>query len=221
MRLGLFKARADLHVDARRPEQVPGFTCVEDVFGVGVARSFGNRSRIRTRDSSNCATGPSAMEGRGRTRQELRYRRGLAIAARQIRGREDSPRRIVGLQSPRGCADDEDPRHAPALLVAGRHDHARRITGVASNPTCRRGSRRGEWVPWARADEGRPVKPGTVEAWARDATNPVRGYYGLRKGYRGRFANYVAPVLELLGFAELEHGPRNNRIKAVGDRTTR
>ncbi len=80
---------------------------------------------------------------------------------------------------------------------------------------------RGDWVPLGNADEGKPVKPGTVEAWARDATNPVRGYYGLRKGYRGRFANYVAPVLELLGFAELEHGPRNNRIKAVGDRTTR
>lgn len=74
---------------------------------------------------------------------------------------------------------------------------------------------RGDWVPLGNADEGKPVQPGTVEAWARDAANPVRGYYGLRKGYRGRFANYVAPVLELLGLAELEHGPRNNRIKAV------
>lgn len=73
----------------------------------------------------------------------------------------------------------------------------------------------GDWVPLGNADEGKPVRPGTVEAWARDETNPVRGYYGLRPGYRGRFANYVTPVLELLGRAELEHGARNNRVRAI------
>lgn len=73
---------------------------------------------------------------------------------------------------------------------------------------------RGDWVALGNADEGKPVQEGTVEAWARDVTNPVGGYYGLRKGYRGRFANYVCPVLELLGLAELEHGARNNRVKA-------
>ncbi len=73
---------------------------------------------------------------------------------------------------------------------------------------------RGDWVTLGNADEGKPVAEGTVEAWARADDNPVGGYYGLRKGYRGRFANYVAPVLELLGLAELEHGARNNRIKA-------
>ena len=72
----------------------------------------------------------------------------------------------------------------------------------------------GDWMPLGNADEGKPVKEGTLEAWARDEGNPVGGYYGLRKGYRGRFANYVGPVLELLGFAELEHQPRNNRIRA-------
>lgn len=71
----------------------------------------------------------------------------------------------------------------------------------------------GDWMPLGNADEGKPVQPGTVEAWARDAKNPVGGYYGLRKGYRGRFANYVTPVLELLGRVELEHGPRNNRVR--------
>lgn len=74
---------------------------------------------------------------------------------------------------------------------------------------------RGDWVALGTADEGKPVQKGTVEAWARDAANPVGGYYGLRKGYRGRFANYVCPVLELLGLAELEHAARNNRIKAI------
>ena len=72
----------------------------------------------------------------------------------------------------------------------------------------------GDWVPLGNADEGKPVKDGTLEAWARSGDNPVGGYYGLRKGYRGRFANYVGPVLELLGLAELEHNARNNRIRA-------
>lgn len=72
-----------------------------------------------------------------------------------------------------------------------------------------------DWMPLGNADEGKPVTPGTVEAWARSDSNPVKGYYGLRKGYRGRFANYVPPVLELLGLAELEHNARNNRVRAI------
>ena len=73
----------------------------------------------------------------------------------------------------------------------------------------------GDWMPLGNADEGKPTKPGTLEDWARSESNPVGGYYGLRKGYRGRFANYVGPVLELLGLAELEHQPRNNRIRGI------
>jgi len=72
----------------------------------------------------------------------------------------------------------------------------------------------GDWMPLGNADEGKPAKEGTLEAWARSPDNPVGGYYGLRKGYRGRFANYVAPILELLGLAELEHNAMNNRIRA-------
>jgi hypothetical protein len=72
-----------------------------------------------------------------------------------------------------------------------------------------------DWMPLGNADEGKPVTDGTVEAWARNDSNPVGGYYGLRKGYRGRFANYVPPVLELLGLVELEHGARNNRVRAL------
>ncbi len=73
---------------------------------------------------------------------------------------------------------------------------------------------RGDWVPLGNADEQKEVKPGTVEAWARAEDNPVGGWYGLRKGYRGRFGNYVPPVLEHLGLAEVEHQPRNNRMRA-------
>ena len=72
----------------------------------------------------------------------------------------------------------------------------------------------GDWVMLGSADEGKPVAEGTVEAWARSDTNPVGGYYGLKKGLRGRFANYVPPVLEVLGLAELEHNARNNRMRA-------
>lgn len=73
----------------------------------------------------------------------------------------------------------------------------------------------GDWMPLGNADEGKPTKDGTLENWARSEDNPVQGYYGLRKGYRGRFANYVSPTLELLGLVELEHNARNNRVRAI------
>jgi hypothetical protein len=74
---------------------------------------------------------------------------------------------------------------------------------------------RGDWMALGNADEGKPTKPDTVEDWARSAGNPAGGWYGLRKGYRGRFATYVPPVLEHLGLAEVEHNPRNNRMRAL------
>ena len=73
----------------------------------------------------------------------------------------------------------------------------------------------GDWMPLGNADEGKPTKEGTLEHWARSESNPIGGYYGLRKGYRGRFANYVTPVMELLGLVELEHNARNNRVRAI------
>jgi hypothetical protein len=72
----------------------------------------------------------------------------------------------------------------------------------------------GGWMELGNADEGKAVKEGSLEAWARSEDNPVGGYYGLRKGYRGRFANYVMPVLEHLGLVEIEHNPKNNRVRA-------
>jgi hypothetical protein len=72
----------------------------------------------------------------------------------------------------------------------------------------------GDWMPLGSADEQKPAADGTVEAWARSADNPVGGWYGLRKGYRGRFAMYVPPLLEELGLAEVTHDPRNNSMRA-------
>jgi hypothetical protein len=73
---------------------------------------------------------------------------------------------------------------------------------------------RGDWVALGNADEQKPAAEGSVEAWARAEDNPVGGWYGLKKGMRGRFGNYVPPVLEALGLAEVEHNPRNNRMRA-------
>jgi hypothetical protein len=73
---------------------------------------------------------------------------------------------------------------------------------------------RGDWVALGNADEQKPAAEGTVEAWARSPANPVGGWYGLKKGLRGRFGNYVPPILEALGLAEVEHGARNNRMRA-------
>jgi hypothetical protein len=74
--------------------------------------------------------------------------------------------------------------------------------------------RHGDWMPLGAADEQKPAAPGSVEAWARATENPVGGWYGQKKGLRGRFGLYVPPLLEALGKVELEHNARNNRVRA-------
>ena len=73
----------------------------------------------------------------------------------------------------------------------------------------------GDWMELGAADEKKEPKPGTVEAWGRSPDNPVGGFYGLRKGYRGRFGMYLPPLMEALGLAELTHEKRNNRMRAT------
>ena len=74
---------------------------------------------------------------------------------------------------------------------------------------------RGDWVPLGGADEQKPAKEGTVEAWARSPDNPVGGWYGLKKGLRGRFGVYMPPLMEALGLVELTHDAKNNRMRAI------
>ena len=74
-----------------------------------------------------------------------------------------------------------------------------------------------DWVSLGSADEGKDPTAGTVEEFGRSASNPVGGWYGMRKGYRGRFGMYLPPLLEELGLAELTHDPRNNRMRAKGE----
>jgi len=73
----------------------------------------------------------------------------------------------------------------------------------------------GDWLPLGSADEQKPAAEGTVESWGRSPDNPVGGWYGLKKGLRGRFGMYVPPVMQALGLAEVEHNPRNNRMRAA------
>ena len=121
------------------------------------------------------------------------------------------------LKTPSGQSEytafTDDALDPPALVVqVGKTElryHLRCIDDLAEMLT---GA--GDWVPLGNADEQKPAADGSVEAWARSAGNPVGGWYGLKKGLRGRFGNYVPPVLEVLGLAEVEHNPRNNRMRA-------
>lgn len=73
----------------------------------------------------------------------------------------------------------------------------------------------GDWMPLGGADEQKPAAEGSVEAWGRSESNPLGGWYGLKKGLRGRFGVYMPPLLEALGLAEVTHDKRNNRMRAI------
>ena len=122
------------------------------------------------------------------------------------------------LKTPPGSADyqayrDEE-ADPPALVVqVGKTQlryHLRAIDDLHAMLV-----KHGDWILLGSADEQKPAAEGTVESWGRSSTNPVKGWYGLKKGLRGRFGMYVPPVLEALGLAELEHNPKNNRMRAI------
>lgn len=72
----------------------------------------------------------------------------------------------------------------------------------------------GEWMELGSADEQKPAREGTVEAWGRSPKNPVGGWYGQKKGLRGRFGMYIPPLMEALGLAELTHEAKGNKMRA-------
>jgi len=72
----------------------------------------------------------------------------------------------------------------------------------------------GDWMELGSADEQKPAKEGTVEAWGRSDNNPVKGWYGLKKGLRGRFGMYIPPLMEKLELAEVTHDAKGNKMKA-------
>jgi len=73
----------------------------------------------------------------------------------------------------------------------------------------------GDWMELGSADEQKPAKAGTVEAWGRSESNPVGGWYGLKKGLRGRFGMYIPPLMEKLGLAEVTHEAKGNKMRAI------
>lgn len=75
--------------------------------------------------------------------------------------------------------------------------------------------KRSDWMELGSADEQKDAKEGTVEAWARSESNPIGGWYGLKKGLRGRFGMYIPPLMEALGLAEVTHLAKGNKMKAI------
>jgi len=122
------------------------------------------------------------------------------------------------LKTPSGQAEfvafRDETLDPPALVVqVGKTElryHLRCITDLHAML-----KKHGDWMPLGSADEQKPAAEGTVEAWGRSAGNPVGGFYGLKKGLRGRFGMYVPPVLKVLKLAEVEDKPRNNRMRAI------
>jgi hypothetical protein len=130
-------------------------------------------------------------------------------------GTKDSPWQ---LRTPPGTAEYEAYRDEgadpPALVVqVGKTQLRYHLRAIEDLQAMLRAH--GEWMPLGSADEQKPAAEGTVEAWGRAPSNPVKGWYGLKKGLRGRFGMYVPPVLEALGLAEVEHNPKNNRMRAL------
>jgi hypothetical protein len=130
------------------------------------------------------------------------------------KGTKDDPWQ---LKTPPGTSDIamyRDPTLDPPALVCVAGGTELRYHISAPEDLAAMLKKHGDWMELGNADEQKEAKAGTVEAWARSASNPKKGWYGLKKGLRGRFANYVTPVAEALGLVELEHNPKNNRVRA-------
>src|SRR4029077_15700348 len=112
-------------------------------------------------------------------------------------------------------AEDADP---PAIVcMVGKTELRYHLRAIEDLHAMLR--KHGDWMLLGSADEQKPAADGTVEAWGRSPKNPVKGWYGLKKGLRGRFGMYMPPLLEALGLAEVEHNPKNNRMRALSGPT--
>ena len=121
------------------------------------------------------------------------------------------------LKTPPGTSDIvmwRDPEADPPALVCIASGTELRYHISAPEDLAAMLKKHGDWMELGNADEQKDAKEGTVEAWARSASNPKKGFYGLKKWLGGRFANYVTPVAEALGLVELEHNAKNNRVRA-------
>ncbi len=136
------------------------------------------------------------------------------MATKTVAGTADHPWK---LKTPPGSSEYEawrDPASDPPALVVQVGKTQLRYQLRCIDDLHAMLKKNGDWVPLGSADEQKPAAEGTIEAWGRAANNPVKGWYGLKKGLRGRFGMYVPPVLEALGLAEVEHNAKNNRMRA-------
>src|SRR6188474_3872313 len=144
---------------------------------------------------------------------------GAKMTADKGKGTKENP---WLLKTPLGTSDykmyRDEAANPPALVcVVGKtelHYHLRCIEDLHAML-----KEHGDWMPLGSADEQKPAAEGTVEAWGRSASNPVKGWYGLKKGLRGRFGMYVPPVLEALGLAEVEHNPQQPDARDLARRS--
>src|SRR6201993_2848647 len=72
----------------------------------------------------------------------------------------------------------------------------------------------GDWMKLGSTDKQKPAKECTVGEWGSSEKIPVSGWYGLKKGLRGRFRMYLPPLMEKLGLAEVTHEAKGNKMKA-------
>ena len=129
-------------------------------------------------------------------------------------GTEDDPWRLTTAPGSSSYTMHLEPDVDPPALICQVGSTTLRYRASAIEDLAAWLRTEGDWVPLGAADEGKDAVAGTVEAWGRDPGNPVGGWYGLRKGYRGRFGMYLPPLLEELGLVELSHEARNNRVRA-------
>src|SRR5688572_22499123 len=130
------------------------------------------------------------------------------------RGTKDDPWRLKTPPGPAEYTMFRDDEHDPPAIVCQVGTTTLTYDARAIDDLHAMLVEHGDWMALGSADEQKPAKADTVEAWARSETNPRGGWYGLRKGYRGRFGMYIPPLMEELGLAEVEHNARNNRMRA-------
>ena len=121
------------------------------------------------------------------------------------------------LKTPSGTSDYtmyKDEAHDPPILVCTVGKTVLHYDLRAINDLHEMLKEHGEWVDLGSADEQKPAKKDTIEAWGRSEDNPIGGWYGLKKGLRGRFGMYIPPLMEALGLVELEHNAKGNRMRA-------
>jgi hypothetical protein len=139
----------------------------------------------------------------------------MAMAKVKGSGTKQSP---WELKTPSGSSEYQmykDESLNPAVLVCTVGKTELRYDLRALNDLHAMLKKHGDWMLLGSADEQKPAAEGTVEAWGRSTNNPVGGWYGLKKGLRGRFGMYIPPLMDALGLAEVEHNPKNNRMRAL------